>query len=144
MNIKKITLNASLATTIVLTFLLLPLGAVFSQVSIPGTPVSYGSKQQSNSRLGKENFKVKQVDITVIPPFWKTTWFDALAILVSLSVIYFIFRVRIQTIKRQQEQKLQLHKVRDKIARDLHDDVGASLSSMRMYSEAVRSAILTL
>ena len=31
--------------------------------------------------------------------------------------------------------------MRDKIAQDLHDDIGASLSSIRMYSEAVRTQV---
>ena len=82
-----------------------------------------------------------QIRITVVPPFWKTAWFKAIAIIVFLGLVYLVFRIRVQTIKRQQEQKLQLHTVRDKIARDLHDDVGASLSSIRMYSEAIRMQV---
>lgn len=55
--------------------------------------------------------------------------------IVSLLLLVLLYRNYRQ---RQQSRMLQ---VRDKIAKDLHDDIGASLSSIRMYSEAVRMQV---
>jgi signal transduction histidine kinase len=60
---------------------------------------------------------------------------------VAVFSVVLIFKIREQNYRSRQEQKLQVLKVRDKIARDLHDDIGASLSSIRMYSEVLRMQV---
>jgi signal transduction histidine kinase len=53
----------------------------------------------------------------------------ALASFILLNVL-FQFRLR---------QKMQILKVRQKLHRDLHDDVGATLSAVKVYSEILQS-----
>jgi signal transduction histidine kinase len=108
-----------------------------SYTNVPGGDYTFHVKAGAHGKWSEPT----QIRITVVPPFWKTAWFEAIVIIACLGLVYLVFRLRVQTIKRQQEQRLQLHTVRDKIARDLHDDVGASLSSIRMYSEAVRMQV---
>jgi len=81
------------------------------------------------------------VHIVVTPPFWQTVWFKFLLAVVSIIIIAILFKIRESNYRAKQEQKLQVLKVRNKIAQDLHDDIGASLSSIRMYSEALRMQI---
>ncbi len=78
------------------------------------------------------NHKLKSIQIIITPPFWQTSWFYFLSGLLSLSVIgtslYFIvYRQRLK-LKRELELQQKLESERIRIARDLHDNVGAQLS----------------
>jgi signal transduction histidine kinase len=48
--------------------------------------------------------------------------------------IYFLYRYRLQ-------QAIKLERIRTRIATDLHDDIGATLSSISMYSDAVKKQV---
>ena len=93
---------------------------------------------------GNYNFMVKAFDplsgryspvtsVLVIahPPFWKTWWFTILAIVAIASGIYALYRYRL-------EQLLRLEKMRTSISSDLHDEVGATLSSISIYSNVAK------
>jgi signal transduction histidine kinase len=77
--------------------------------------------------------------VTVLPPFWRTWWFTtasaaALITLIAGSV-YFISTQRLQrqvALLRQQEA---LEKERARIARDLHDQLGANLTQISLLGE---------
>jgi two-component sensor histidine kinase len=74
--------------------------------------------------------------ITISPPFWKTWWFYTLCILTLAVFIYALFMYRINQLKKVIE-------VREKISQDLHDEVGATLSGISMYSHLTREQIKT-
>lgn len=57
------------------------------------------------------------------------------AIVIIIMVGYILF-TRYRT-----RQKIQLQEVRNKIAGDLHDDIGSTLSSINMYSQMIRQRI---
>jgi len=80
-------------------------------------------------------------DITVLPPFWKTWWFRAIVVASLLGAIigtvYFIATQKLQrqlALLRQQEA---LEKERARIARDLHDQLGANLTQVGLLGEMV-------
>jgi signal transduction histidine kinase len=62
------------------------------------------------------------------PPYWASWWFRILALLVAASVIYLFYRYRINQLKK-------LLRMRTRISRDLHDDVGSTLSGIGLLSE---------
>lgn len=63
---------------------------------------------------------------------WYNTWQFRLALFIFVSVIvYIVFRIRLQ-------QKLKLADVRNKIARDLHDEIGSNLSSISLFSAVAK------
>ncbi|QQR85308.1 MAG: hypothetical protein IPJ76_11865 [Flavobacteriales bacterium] len=76
----------------------------------------------------------EQVLLTVaVPaPFWLTWWFYALIVLLSGAGMYAWSRNRIA-------QALKLQAVRNRIASDLHDEVGSSLSSITIGSQLASS-----
>ena len=68
---------------------------------------------------------------SIAAPFWETWWFIALAVLAIAGSVYGVYRLRIGRI-------LEMEAVRSKIAADLHDDIGSTLSSISIFSEMAR------
>ncbi|HEX6332808.1 MAG TPA: ATP-binding protein, partial [Flavisolibacter sp.] len=69
--------------------------------------------------------------LEIIPPVWKRGWFIALSALALLVIAYMIYRYRINEL-------LQRQSIRNRIAQDLHDNVGSTLSSISVYSQVAR------
>jgi len=74
------------------------------------------------------------VSFRILPPIWLRSWFLALAATLVGLAAYAIYRYRLGHL-------LELERVRTRIATDLHDDIGTSLSGMAFLSEAVRQQI---
>jgi len=74
--------------------------------------------------------------IIVEPPFWRKWWFITAVGLVVLGIIVAV--VQYFSTQRLQRQ-LALEKERRRIARDIHDQVGASLTQVSMLGEMVES-----
>lgn len=74
------------------------------------------------------------VSFTVLRPVWQRWWFLLLAALIVSALIYVIYRYRIAQI-------IKLERVRTRIATDLHDDIGSSLSQIAILSEVVRQKV---
>lgn len=68
----------------------------------------------------------------VAPPFWKTWWFVALALAACVSIMYALHRYRLA-------QSLKVERLRNKIASDLHDEVGSSLTRISIYSDLLQN-----
>jgi ligand-binding sensor domain-containing protein/two-component sensor histidine kinase len=76
---------------------------------------------------GVWNEEGTRVTLIIKPPFRKTWWFYLTSILFIAGIIYGIYRFRIN-------QLLKLQHIRTRISRDLHDDIGSTLSSINMIS----------
>lgn len=79
----------------------------------------------------KDTTKLK---ISIIPPFWATIWFKLLLILLAAVFVYLLHLYRMQ-------QVMIIQRIRNNISKDLHDDVGATLSSIRILSEVANQKI---
>ena len=81
--------------------------------------------------------------VIVLPPFWRTWWFLAITAAFFLGwVIAVVHYLSTQRLQRQLEglrQQQALEKERSRIARDIHDQVGASLTQMSLLGELVES-----
>ena len=64
----------------------------------------------------------------VKPPFWQTWWFMAVCVLLIATLLYTLYRYRIR-------QVLKLQRVRNRIATDLHDDIGSTLTNISILTE---------
>lgn len=91
-------------------------------------PATYTLLIRNADHHGIWNENLTKLVLIVKPPYWETWWFRALVALAIASGIYLLFRYRLQ-------QKLKLFAIRQRLHRDLHDDVGATLSSVKVYSE---------
>jgi ligand-binding sensor domain-containing protein/two-component sensor histidine kinase len=70
------------------------------------------------------------VKLIIKPPFWLTWWFVTLIIIVVGSLLYYLSTNRIK-------HQLAIEKLKTKLASDLHDNVGASLTEISILSEVV-------
>ena len=81
--------------------------------------------------------------ITILPPFWRTGWFLTVTALAVLgAIVGSVHYVSTQRLKRQVERMKQqeaLEKERGRIARDLHDQLGASLTQIALLGELAES-----
>jgi ligand-binding sensor domain-containing protein/signal transduction histidine kinase len=81
--------------------------------------------------------------ITVLPPFWRTWWFLSLTTVCLLGMIvgsvHYVSTQRLQRQLAELRQKEALEKERARIARDIHDQVGASLTQVSLLGELVES-----
>jgi signal transduction histidine kinase/ligand-binding sensor domain-containing protein len=78
----------------------------------------------------------------VEPFFWQTWWFRSVAVLSFTAMVIAIVRYvsfrRLRFKLRQLEQQAALHKERARIAKDIHDDLGASLTQISLIGELAR------
>ena len=103
------------------------------------TPIRYAGVPVGDHRLqvrvrdayGREGTEHVLLTVTVNAPFWQRWWFFALVLAAGAGSMYALSRLR-------QRQRLKLQGVRDRIARDLHDDIGSTLGSISYYSEALK------
>jgi signal transduction histidine kinase/ligand-binding sensor domain-containing protein len=78
--------------------------------------------------------------ITVLPPFWRTWWFMTVSALALLgAVVGTVHLVSTQKLKRQLRQQAALENERSRIARDLHDQLGANLTQVSLLGELVEA-----
>ena len=95
------------------------------------TPGTYRFLVRALTGDGLESLQPAAVSFIAIPPVWRRWWFLTLASLVAGAMISAGYRYRVGHL-------LELERVRTRIATDLHDDIGASLSQIAIQSEVVR------
>ncbi len=72
--------------------------------------------------------EVKTLSIIIDFAWWMTWWFKFAIILLFVSFVFLVYKLRIN-------QLLKIERLRLDIANDLHDEIGSSLSSIRLDSE---------
>jgi ligand-binding sensor domain-containing protein/signal transduction histidine kinase len=79
------------------------------------------------------------LEVTVQPQFWQTWWFRTAVILCLVGIVVAVVRyLSTQKLRRRLqllEQQEALEKERFRIARDLHDQLGANLTQVALLSE---------
>jgi len=82
------------------------------------------------------------LSVSLKPPFWKTRWFLVLFIAIIVTSTALIVR-RINSLRfrrkiKELEQQHAIEKERLRISKDMHDEVGASLTRISILSELAR------
>jgi signal transduction histidine kinase len=70
-------------------------------------------------------------EFTVLAPVWQRWWFVSAALALTPTGAYALYRRRLARVQ-------QVAEMRARIARDLHDDIGANLSRIAVLSEVAR------
>ena len=80
--------------------------------------------------LGQWTGSLLSIPVTMIPPLHLRWWFILGVALLGVLIIFLMVRYR-------ERQLLQVIRMRDHIASDLHDEVGSTLSSIVLFTAAV-------
>jgi signal transduction histidine kinase len=82
------------------------------------------------------------INLKVLPHFWETWWFDCLAGLFLLSAIFgavrFVVTRKLRRKLEQLGQQRAIERERERIAKDIHDDLGAGLTQIMLQSALAR------
>lgn len=97
-------------------------------------PGTYTLKVKAANSQGQWTKKPIQLTLKIASPFYQTGWFMVLCAIAVASVINWLVKVRIRRIK----EKYQL---RNKIAADLHDEIGSTLTSINILSNVSQQAM---
>jgi signal transduction histidine kinase/sugar lactone lactonase YvrE len=97
-------------------------------------PGEYVFRVRGANADGVWNEAGSSVTLTILPPFWATWWFRAVAIIIAVAGLYGMHRYRV-------EQLLTMERIRTHIAMGLHDDVGADLTRITLFSNAARQRL---
>lgn len=98
------------------------------------SPGSYRFLVRAINADGVSSKTPATVSFTVIPPVWRRWWFMGMVAFTITGLAYALYRYRINRL-------LELERVRTRIATDLHDDIGASLSKIAILSEVVHQRV---
>jgi len=105
---------------------------VASYASLP--PGDYRFEVSAANQDGVWNDASESITFRVRPHFWQTAWFRILALLGSFALLAMAVRGwslrRMHYKLRYLREKRRIDKERSRIARDLHDDLGASLTEI--------------
>ena len=99
-------------------------------------PGRYTFQLKSRNFQGKESEKITALDFKILPPFYASSWFIVLIGLLIIGLVYFFYKLKIN-------QLLALERLRNKVARDLHDDMGSTLSTINILSSMAKSKIVS-
>jgi signal transduction histidine kinase/ligand-binding sensor domain-containing protein len=102
-------------------------------------PGNYQFQVKAFNEDGVESQDAASFNVVVLPQFWQTTWFAVLTIIVILGIVAGIVRyISTQKLHRELQRHKQhetLERERSRIARDLHDQLGANLTQVTLLGE---------
>jgi signal transduction histidine kinase/ligand-binding sensor domain-containing protein len=82
---------------------------------------------------------IHHVPLYMMPYWWQTSLFKWTIIIFSIltiaAFVVLFFRYRLRRERMQLEKQLAIQQERERIVSDLHDDIGATLSSMNIYGD---------
>lgn len=94
-------------------------------------PGSYQFIVQGTNGDEKWGSPSQPLRFSITPPFWQTNVFRFSAFIVLFGILYVAYRYRTYYLLKEE-------RTRNRIARDLHDDLSATLSSISFFSEAAK------
>jgi ligand-binding sensor domain-containing protein/two-component sensor histidine kinase len=94
-------------------------------------PGRYHFQVRAEAADGTNSNPPAELRFTVLAPVWLRGWFLVLVSGVLMGLVWLTYRTRLKHL-------LEVERIRTRIAADLHDDIGASLSRIAILSEVVK------
>ncbi|WP_462250658.1 sensor histidine kinase [Ferruginibacter sp.] len=114
--------------------------AVLSFINL--SPASYTLKIKATYPASRYTEKIISYSFSINPPWWQTWWFKILMSLLVVGILILMIRSyykrKLEKQKIVLEKQQAIEKERSRIASDIHDDLGAGLSTIRFLSEKVK------
>ena len=108
----------------------------------PLEPGKYRFQVIACNNDGVWNDEGASVSLKVLPHFWETWWFDvAMTILlagVAISAVRYAVTRNLRKKLEQMKQQRAIERERERIAKDIHDDLGAGLTQIMLQSALAR------
>ncbi len=105
-------------------------------------PGDYELQMRATFRGMRWNGKYSTIMLTVIPAFYQTWWFKIIIfLLVGFLAGWFIYYASTKRLRKKLEllkQQQQINNLRNRIASDIHDEIGAGLTRISIRSELVK------
>lgn len=119
-------------------------------------PGKYRFLVRAVNAAGLASEKNAVVSFTILAPIWLRSWFITLCVLIVGLIFFSFYRYRIARLreinaalmeaklaeenlrKANEERLVELERVRKRIATDLHDDIGSSLTRISLLSEVAQ------
>ncbi|MFH1194388.1 MAG: two-component regulator propeller domain-containing protein [bacterium] len=98
------------------------------------SPGKYLFRVKGSNNDGVWNNKEVTLAIIITPPFWQTWWFKTLMSILFVVILYSGHRYRLNKL-------LEVERTRIRIARDLHDEVSATLTGISYFMNAVSTEV---
>lgn len=73
----------------------------------------------------------KTLRLVFRPKWYQTWWFKTAVVMTLLGLLYSLYRYRVDQLKKQQQ-------IRRDIASDLHDDIGSTLNSVKVFTHLAK------
>lgn len=102
-------------------------------------PGEYTFRVKASNNDGVWSDHPLEVTITIVPPFWKTSWFLGGSLIAGLVIVAgtarYVSQWNLRRTVLRLEQEHALERERARISKDMHDDVGASLTRITLLSD---------
>ncbi len=99
-------------------------------------PGTYTFRVKALSATGLWSVQPASYTFTIAQPFYTRWWFITLVAVAILGITYSVYRYRINQI-------LQIQRIRQTISKDLHDDIGATVSSINILANMAKSDLVS-
>jgi streptogramin lyase/two-component sensor histidine kinase len=108
--------------------------ALTDRTEAPYGNIPYGYYTFKVKAMNSEGYWSKEYaySFEILPAWWQMMWFRILVIFVAIVALYGFYRYRLQ-------QVMRLQNIRNRIAGDLHDDIGSTLNSISVFSEVAKN-----
>ncbi len=97
-------------------------------------PGDYILRVRGTNSDGLWSPNIASLHVVVAPPPWERWWFRTLAALIFVGIALALYNYRVHRL-------LEIERLRIRIASDLHDDIGASLTRISLQSELIQENI---
>jgi ligand-binding sensor domain-containing protein/two-component sensor histidine kinase len=97
-------------------------------------PGTYTFEVQARNSSGIWSKNTAQVNFVLHPPYWLTWWFIGFLLIIVTGIIFLIYR------NYKASKLIDIERMRVRIASDLHDDVGASLTEVALQSDFLQAS----
>jgi signal transduction histidine kinase/ligand-binding sensor domain-containing protein len=126
-------------------------------------PGEYVFQVKATNSDGLWSNQFAKIFIVITPPFWQTWWAYSIYVIVFIGSLIFLREVEIKRRQKkeaerlkwereearireaelkakniEQENEIEKQKMRNRIAQDLHDEIGSNLSSISLMSELIQ------
>jgi ligand-binding sensor domain-containing protein len=98
------------------------------------SPGEYIFRVKGSNNDGVWSEQEASIAIIITPPFWQTWWFRIISLAFIAGLLYAFYKYRLNKL-------LEVERTRVRIARDLHDDVSATITGMVYFSDAIEKEV---